>query len=111
MSSGEELTAIAGFREALELNEAERYSRLRKGFVWFAILYFLIFGAIAVYQAGPYRTWGYPVVPAIFVVFYVFFLASMLWNRPLESCTGLLLLVIGFLVHVAMSRRDSSGPE
>jgi APA family basic amino acid/polyamine antiporter len=52
----------------------------------------------------PYRTWGYPFVPGIFVVFYIFFLASMLWNRPLESCAGLLLLAIGVIVHIAVMR-------
>ena len=30
----------------------------------------------------PYRTWGYPWVPAVFLAFYVFLLGSMFMARP-----------------------------
>jgi APA family basic amino acid/polyamine antiporter len=47
----------------------------------------------------PYRTWGYPVVPLIFVVFYVFFLGGMVWTSPVESVAGLLLISTGIVMY------------
>ena len=43
----------------------------------------------------PYRTWGYPVVPLIFIAGSVAFVANTLFERPTESLTGLGLLVLG----------------
>ncbi len=40
----------------------------------------------------PYRTWGYPVVPAVFLVFYVFLMASMYWARPVERTIGVAII-------------------
>jgi basic amino acid/polyamine antiporter, APA family len=56
--------------------------------------------------ARPYRTWGYPVVPGIFVVFYVYLLISMLWGGPVESIAGLSLVVVGFLVHLMIGGKE-----
>jgi APA family basic amino acid/polyamine antiporter len=47
----------------------------------------------------PYRTWGYPVVPGVFVVFYAFFLISMLWATPREALTGLSLIGLGIVAY------------
>ncbi len=47
----------------------------------------------------PYRTWGYPVVPAVFLGFYVFLLASMFWERPAHRLIGLGLISVGALVY------------
>lgn len=54
--------------------------------------------------ARPYRTWGYPWVPAVFVVFYVAFLASMLWASPRQCILGLGLIAIGMMVYAALNR-------
>lgn len=43
----------------------------------------------------PYRTWGYPWVPLVFVVFYVYFLFAMFWARPNECLRGLVLIALG----------------
>jgi basic amino acid/polyamine antiporter, APA family len=47
----------------------------------------------------PYRTWGYPVVPLIFIIGSVAFVANTLLERPMESLTGLGLLVLGLPVY------------
>lgn len=52
----------------------------------------------------PYRTWGYPLVPAVFVLFYVAFLGFMLWNSWFESLCGLLLIAVGAIVYGLMQR-------
>lgn len=56
----------------------------------------------------PYRTWGYPVVPAIFVVFYVFFLASMVWASPKQCFAGLSLILLGMVFYAAFGRKPAA---
>ena len=43
----------------------------------------------------PYRTWGYPVVPIVFVMGSVAFVLNTLVERPFESLAGLGFLVLG----------------
>jgi len=54
--------------------------------------------------ARPYRAWGYPVLPAVFVVAYVLVLASMFWAAPVECATGLLLIALGMIVYGVATR-------
>jgi APA family basic amino acid/polyamine antiporter len=43
----------------------------------------------------PYRTWGYPVVPALFVVLSVFLLANTFWQQRADSLWGVVLVGSG----------------
>jgi APA family basic amino acid/polyamine antiporter len=43
----------------------------------------------------PYRVWGYPVVPAVFIVFCVFLIGNTLIARPREAAIGLFLILLG----------------
>ena len=47
----------------------------------------------------PYRTWGYPVVPLVFITGSIAFVANTLMERPVESLSGLLLLALGVPVY------------
>jgi APA family basic amino acid/polyamine antiporter len=65
----------------------------------------------------PYRAWGYPITPAIFVIFYLLFLVSMVRARPQECLLGLTLIGVGLIVYMLMpkqsapnSARKSSSP-
>lgn len=49
----------------------------------------------------PYRTWGYPWVPLVFTIFYVFLLGSMFVANPRESVAGLGLIAAGLAAYVA----------
>jgi len=49
----------------------------------------------------PYSTWGYPVVPILFIVVYVWFLAQIYIDKPLEARTGLVLILLGIPVYFA----------
>jgi APA family basic amino acid/polyamine antiporter len=46
-----------------------------------------------------YRTWGYPLTPLVFVAVYVWFLAQVYANHPLESRAGLLFIALGGPVY------------
>ena len=43
----------------------------------------------------PYRAWGYPWTPAIFILTSLAFVLTTLWERPLESLWGLGVVVLG----------------
>ena len=59
----------------------------------------------------PYRTWGYPVVPIIFLVVNVWLIATTIWNTPKQSAIGLGLILIGLPVYLIWSKRDRSMNE
>lgn len=48
----------------------------------------------------PYRTWGYPVVPALFVLISAAFVINTLIARPAQAVAGLVLLALGGLVYL-----------
>jgi APA family basic amino acid/polyamine antiporter len=55
----------------------------------------------------PYRAWGYPVVPVLFLLVAGWLLINTLWTSPTQSFTGLGLIVLGLPVYYYLSsRRD-----
>ena len=65
------------------------------------IFYALITGSIFIYRKRfphldrPYRAWGYPVVPAIFIVVALWLLYSTVVDSPKQSLTGLVIILLG----------------
>ncbi len=59
----------------------------------------------------PYRTWGYPWVPSVFVLCSVLLLGNVLREQPLQSGFGLLIILSGFLFYPLFRRSgaDESG--
>ena len=55
--------------------------------------------------ARPYRTWGYPVVPAVFLLFYLFFLVNLFWSRPHGVGRGLGFIAAGLVVYALFRGR------
>jgi APA family basic amino acid/polyamine antiporter len=55
----------------------------------------------------PYRTWGYPVVPAIFVLVTICLIVMTIWNAPVQSLIGLLIIASGLPVYWYFARRNS----
>jgi APA family basic amino acid/polyamine antiporter len=51
--------------------------------------------------ARPYRTWGYPVVPALFVAGALALTVNILIERPIRSSIGLALILSGLLFYRA----------
>ncbi|GAB4146327.1 MAG: amino acid permease [Planctomycetaceae bacterium] len=57
----------------------------------------------------PYKTWGYPVVPILYLVFYCWFLFNIYLQKPFESKTGLVLIAVGvpvFFTWRSWARRN-----
>jgi amino acid transporter len=53
----------------------------------------------------PYRAWGYPVVPAIFVAGAFALTVNLFFQRPVRSSIGLLLILAGLPFYRHWSRR------
>jgi basic amino acid/polyamine antiporter, APA family len=72
-------------------------------YVMFASILFSVATGLALFRlrakmpdrARPYRTWGYPVVPALFVAGAAAFVTNTLIERPGESLAGIGLLALG----------------
>lgn len=57
----------------------------------------------------PYKTWGYPVVPALFVLFCVGLFFNTIITRPREAGIGLSLILLGIPVYFLLSGKRKSG--
>jgi APA family basic amino acid/polyamine antiporter len=54
----------------------------------------------------PYRTWGYPVVPILFLVVTAWLILRTIWDQPRQSAIGLGLILIGLPVYLIWAKRD-----
>jgi len=54
----------------------------------------------------PYRTWGYPVVPAIFVLVTIYLIVFTIKNAPVQSLIGLAIIATGLPVYWYFARRN-----
>jgi APA family basic amino acid/polyamine antiporter len=55
----------------------------------------------------PYKVWGYPFVPAIFIIFCVGLFFNTIITRPREAAIGLTLILSGIPVYFFMKRKYS----
>lgn len=86
-------------------------------YVVFASVLFSVFGGLALFRlraarpgaARPYRVWGYPLVPALFVAGSLYLVVNTLRERPVESLAGLGLLAIGLPVYAYWRRQAGPG--
>ena len=54
----------------------------------------------------PYKVWGYPVIPAIFIIFCVFLIGNTLITRPREAAIGLTLILLGIPFYWWFNRKE-----
>jgi APA family basic amino acid/polyamine antiporter len=81
-------------------------------YVVFASVLFSLLGGIALFRLRatrpdaerPYRVWGYPAVPALFILGSLYLVINTLTARPAESLAGLGLLVLGLPVYAYWRR-------
>ncbi len=57
--------------------------------------------------ARPYRAWGYPVTPLIFLGVTLFMMYYLVVNRPLQSLAGVAMMLAGLVIYY-VSRPSSS---
>ncbi|HTM50259.1 MAG TPA: amino acid permease [Bryobacteraceae bacterium] len=107
---GISILALSGWAAILVLSG--RYDQLFT-YVIFAswILYGMTTAAVIVLRrkrpdmARPYRTFGYPWVPIVFVISALSLIVSTLVNSPRESMMGIVLVLIGLPFYYYWSKR------
>jgi APA family basic amino acid/polyamine antiporter len=55
----------------------------------------------------PYKVWGYPVVPAIFILFCIGLFVNTIVTRPREAAIGMTLILAGIPVYLFLQRKHS----
>jgi APA family basic amino acid/polyamine antiporter len=76
-------------------------------FAMFAGILFWVLAAAAIFTLRknrpnlprPYKAWGYPVVPMVFIIALSGILLNTLIRRPIESLAGVALMVVGIPVY------------
>jgi APA family basic amino acid/polyamine antiporter len=56
----------------------------------------------------PYKVWGYPFVPAIFILFCIGLFFNTIITRPREAAIGLILIFLGIPVYFLLKRLNKT---
>jgi len=82
-------------------------------YVIFAVLLFYILTILGLFRLRrtrpdaprPYRAWGYPVVPVLYIVLALFIEGALLIHRPARSLAGLGIVAVGIPIYFAWRRQ------
>jgi basic amino acid/polyamine antiporter, APA family len=85
-------------------------------FIQFALLFCSFFAVLGVIKLRithpdlprPYRAWGYPITPVVFLLMTGFMMYYLLTDRPLQSALGTLIMISGLGVYAIFRKR--AGP-
>jgi APA family basic amino acid/polyamine antiporter len=87
-------------------------------FIQFALLFCSFFTVLGVIKLRithpdlerPYRAWGYPVTPVIFLLVTLFMMYYLAVDRPLQSFFGAVIMVSGLLIYLVFRKPRDTGP-
>ena len=87
-------------------------------FIQFSLTFCSFFAVLGVIKmritrpklARPYRAWGYPVTPLIFLSVMLFMMYYLVVNRPLQSLAGFAMMSAGLIIYYT-SRLLSDAPS
>ncbi|MFT4121183.1 APC family permease [Bradyrhizobium sp.] len=82
-------------------------------FIQFALLFCSFFTVLGVIKLRitdpdlprPYRAWGYPFTPLVFLLMTAFMMYYLLKERPVQSLSGMLVMLSGLLIYAVFRRR------
>jgi len=86
-------------------------------FIQFALLFCSFFAVLGVVKLRithpelprPYRAWGYPVTPLVFLVVTAFMMYHLLTERPLQAALGMLIMMSGLVIYAIFRKRSDPG--
>ena len=86
-------------------------------FIQFALLFCSFFTVLGVIKLRitkpdlprPYRAWGYPVTPVVFLLVTLFMMYYLVTDRPLQSFLGILIMISGLLIYAVFRKRADVG--
>lgn len=84
------------------------------GFVDYTFFCLAVFGIFVLRRTEPalprpYRVWGYPLTPVLFLAISAAYLVSLASERPWESLVGVALMLVGLPFYFHWSRGATSG--
>jgi APA family basic amino acid/polyamine antiporter len=87
-------------------------------YVIFAVVIFYILTIAGIFRLRrtrpdaprPYRAWGYPVLPLLYIAFASFVELALLTHKPLRSLAGLSIVAIGIPVYYGWRGRGANLP-
>src|SRR5882672_8304132 len=87
-------------------------------FIQFSLLFCSFFTVLGVIKLRitrpdlprPYRTWGYPITPMVFLLVTGFMMYYLLTERPLQSVLGIVIMISGLLIYAVFRKRPAQGP-
>jgi basic amino acid/polyamine antiporter, APA family len=87
-------------------------------FIQFSLLFCSFFAVLGVIVLRitrpdlprPYRAWGYPISPLVFLLVTGFMMYYLLTTQPLRSVLGLLIMVSGLLIYAIFRKQSGDGP-
>ena len=82
-------------------------------FIQFSLLFCSFFTVLGVIKLRitqpdlprPYRAWGYPVTPVVFLLVTGFMMYYLLTDRPLQSFLGIVIMISGLLIYAVFRKR------
>jgi basic amino acid/polyamine antiporter, APA family len=82
-------------------------------FIQFGLLFCSFFTVLGVVKLRitqpdlprPYRAWGYPITPVVFLLVTGFMMYYLLLERPLQSSLGVLIMISGLLIYAVFRKR------
>jgi APA family basic amino acid/polyamine antiporter len=86
-------------------------------FIQFALLFCSFFTVLGVIKLRitqpdlprPYRAWGYPFTPVVFLLVTLFMMYYLVTDRPLQSFLGILIMISGLLIYAVFRKRNHTG--
>src|SRR5436190_1316864 len=87
-------------------------------FIQFSLLFcsfFTVLGVIKLrithpHLRRPYRAWGYPVSPLVFLLVTGFMMYYLLTDRLLQSVLGIAIMILGLLIYAVFRKQTGRGP-
>jgi APA family basic amino acid/polyamine antiporter len=56
----------------------------------------------------PYRAWGYPLTPLVFLLVTGFMMYYLFTERPLQAALGMLIMISGLVIYAVFHQRSHS---
>jgi len=87
-------------------------------FIQFALLFCSFFTVLGVIKLRithpdlprPYRAWGYPATPLVFLLVTGFMMYYLLTTQPLRSVLSIAIMISGLLIYAVFRRQIGKGP-